>query len=118
MVGHSLGSLILFDLLSGQTTEEKEVEASLESSPLVKPKWDKDLDIGEVFVKLGIEEHLAPFTDQGVGVEELLECGEEDLKENRLLDFKPLLSDPKHSDIVLKCGGTRFLCHKVILTVR
>ena len=44
--------------------------------------------------------------------------GEEDLKENRLLDFKPLLSDPKHSDIVLKCGGTRFLCHKVILTVR
>jgi len=84
VVGHSLGSLILFDLLSGQTTEEKEVEANLESSPLVKPKWDKDLDIGEVFVKLGIEEHLAPFTDQGVGVEELLECGEEDLKEANL----------------------------------
>merc|ERR1711962_1192147 len=37
-----------------------------------------------VFVKLGIEEHLAPFTDQGVGVEELLECGEEDLKEANL----------------------------------
>ena len=84
MVGHSLGSLILFDLLAGQTTDEKEVEANLESSPLVKPKWDKDLDIGEVFVKLGIEEHLAPFTDQGVGVEELLECGEEDLKEANL----------------------------------
>ena len=83
VIGHSLGSLILFDLLSGQT-EEKEPEAIVENSPLVKPKWDKDLGIGEVFVKLGIEEHLDPFTDQGVGVEELLECGEEDLKEANL----------------------------------
>ena len=43
---------------------------------------------------------------------------EEMVDQERLLDFKPLLSDPKHSDIVLKCSGTRFLCHKVILTVR
>ena len=43
---------------------------------------------------------------------------EEGMKQGRLLDFKPLLSDPKHSDIVLKCGDTRFLCHKVILAVR
>ena len=40
------------------------------------------------------------------------------IKQNRLMDFKPLLSDPKHSDIVLKCGDTRFLCHKVILASR
>ena len=40
---------------------------------------------------------------------------EEMVDQERLLDFKPLLSDPKHSDIVLKCGDARFLCHKVIL---
>jgi len=84
VIGHSLGSLILFDLLSGQTEEKVEVDVNVETSPLVKPKWDKDLGIGEVFAKLGIEEHLDPFTDQGVGVEELLECGEEDLKEANL----------------------------------
>ena len=36
----------------------------------------------------------------------------------RLLDFAPLLSDSKHSDIVLNCGGSRFLCHKNILALR
>ena len=66
VVGHSLGSLILFDLLSGQT-EEKEVEVNVETSPLVKPKWDKDLGIGEVFAKLGIEEHLDPLHRPGGG---------------------------------------------------
>ena len=40
------------------------------------------------------------------------------IKQNRLMDFKHLLSDPKHSDIVLKCSDTRFLCHKVILASR
>jgi len=84
VIGHSLGSLILFDLLSGQSEEKVEEDVNVETSPLVKPKWDKDLGIGEVFAKLGIEEHLDPFTDQGVGVEELLECGEEDLKEANL----------------------------------
>ena len=43
---------------------------------------------------------------------------EEMVDQERLLDFKPLLSDPKHSDIVLKCGDARFLCHKVILATR
>ena len=42
----------------------------------------------------------------------------EEIRQNGLLDFKPLLSDPKHSDIVLKCDGTEFLCHKVILVSR
>merc|ERR1719447_2403225 len=43
---------------------------------------------------------------------------EEEIKQNGLLDFKPLLSAPKHSDIVLKCDGTEFHCHKVILVSR
>ena len=55
VIGHSLGSLILFDLLSGQSEEKVEVDVNVETSPLVKPKWDKDLGIGEVFAKLGIE---------------------------------------------------------------
>jgi len=40
------------------------------------------------------------------------------VKEMELFDFKPLLKDPKHSDVILKCGDTRFLCHKVILAAR
>ena len=35
-----------------------------------------------------------------------------------LFDFKPLFKDPKHSDVVLKCNDTSFLCHKVILAAR
>jgi len=45
-------------------------------------------------------------------------AAEGEVEQNRLLDLQPLLSDPKHSDIVLKCGGTRFPCHKAILAVR
>ena len=43
---------------------------------------------------------------------------EEEMKQNRLMDFQHLLTSPKHSDIVLKCGDTSFLCHKVILASR
>ena len=43
---------------------------------------------------------------------------EEGVKKDRLLDFQPLLSDHKHSDIVLNCGDARFLCHKAILALR
>ena len=43
---------------------------------------------------------------------------EVEVKEMALFDFKPLLKDPKHSDVTLKCGDTRFLCHKVILAAR
>ena len=44
---------------------------------------------------------------------------EEEMKQNRLMmDFQPFLSDPKHSDIVLKCGDIRFPCHKLLLAAR
>ena len=36
----------------------------------------------------------------------------------RLFDFRPLLTCPKDSDIVLKCGDKSFLCHKNILRAR
>jgi len=92
MIGHSLGSLILFDLLSGQLKEE-EVEKEQEEGPVeltsspqapVKPRWDKDLTLEEVFEKLGIQEHVSVFTGQGITMEELTSCSEEDLKEASL----------------------------------
>jgi len=77
VIGHSLGSLILFDLLAGQ----KEASSEKEEQMLVKPLWDKDLGIEDVFSKLDIVEHLPVFKDQGIGMEELETCTEEDLKE-------------------------------------
>eukprot|EP00090_Calanus_glacialis_P024326 TRINITY_DN37779_c0_g1_i1.p1 TRINITY_DN37779_c0_g1~~TRINITY_DN37779_c0_g1_i1.p1 ORF type:complete len:1042 (-),score=352.82 TRINITY_DN37779_c0_g1_i1:171-3296(-) len=82
VVGHSLGSLILFDLLAGQVEAVNEVQAEGEDEEtLVKPRWDKDLGIEDVFSKLEIGDHLAVFTDQGIGMEELETCSEDDLKE-------------------------------------
>jgi hypothetical protein len=80
VVGHSLGSLILFDLLAGQKEASNDLQAE-EEEMLVKPRWDKDLGIEDVFTKLEISDHLAVFTDQGIGMEELETCSEDDLKE-------------------------------------
>eukprot|EP00092_Neocalanus_flemingeri_P040429 GFUD01044030.1.p1 GENE.GFUD01044030.1~~GFUD01044030.1.p1 ORF type:complete len:1043 (-),score=301.73 GFUD01044030.1:134-3262(-) len=80
VIGHSLGSLILFDLLAGQT-EAGSDELDKTEEMLVKPRWDKDLGIEEVFAKLEISDHLPVFTDQGIGMEELDTCSEDDLKE-------------------------------------
>ena len=89
VIGHSLGSLILFDLLSGQTNssedESKEKTTNATSSdqdqdPQI-PRWEKDLGIEDVFSKLEISEHLTAFTDQGIGIAELETCTEDDLKE-------------------------------------
>ena len=95
MIGHSLGSLILFDLLCGQVRDKEQEEegegenigpVELSSSPQapVKPRWDKDLNLEEVFTKLGIQEHVETFTNQGITMEELTACSEEDLKEASL----------------------------------
>jgi hypothetical protein len=81
VVGHSLGSLILFDLLAGQVETVNDVQVEEEEETLEKPRWDKDLGIEDVFTKLEISEHLAVFTDQGIGMEELETCSEDDLKE-------------------------------------
>jgi len=80
VVGHSLGSLILFDLLAGQKESNYDQLAEKDDN-LVKPRWDKELGIEEVFSKLEMTDHLAVFTDQGIGMEELETCSEDDLKE-------------------------------------
>ena len=91
MIGHSLGSLILFDLLSGQSEDlarntsqpEKETSGTTgeEDTDVKIPRWEKDLSIEDVFSKLEITDHLAAFTDQGIGIAELETCSEDDLKE-------------------------------------
>ena len=43
---------------------------------------------------------------------------EEEVKQVRLLDFQPFLSNGKHSDVLLKSDDTTFPCHKVVLAAR
>ena len=89
MIGHSLGSLILFDLLSGQSEDlpEKTSQSLKEDTgdtgdfDVKMPRWEKDLSIEDVFSKLEITDHLSTFTDQGIGIAELETCSEDDLKE-------------------------------------
>ena len=42
----------------------------------------------------------------------------EDVKQSKLFDFQQFLFEGTHADIVLKCGGSRISCHKVILAAR
>ena len=89
VIGHSLGSLILFDLLSGQSEDlpEKTSQSLKEDTgdpgdfDVKMPRWEKDLSIEDVFSKLEITDHLSTFTDQGIGIAELETCSEDDLKE-------------------------------------
>ena len=39
-------------------------------------------------------------------------------KTDSMFDFRPLLKEPKDSDIVLRCKGKNFRCHKIILRAR
>ena len=43
---------------------------------------------------------------------------EEDMKQARVLDFQPFLSNGKHSDVLLKSDDATFPCHKVVLAAR
>jgi hypothetical protein len=47
----------------------------------VKPRWESELSLEEVFAKLGLgEEHAAAFTSLGITITELEACTEDDLK--------------------------------------
>ena len=68
VIGHSLCSVILFDLLCGQVRDAQSDSQPQDISPLVKPVWDKDLTIEQVFEKLDLSEYTSVFTDQGIGM--------------------------------------------------
>ncbi|KAF3708464.1 SEC23-interacting protein [Channa argus] len=103
VAGHSLGSLILFDLLSNQKSalampimptangDPKQVEASVtqannaNTSPAVEeePKEDEEefMDLSAVLEHLGLSEYKSTFDEEKIDIESFLMCTIEDLKE-------------------------------------
>ena len=96
-VGHSLGSLIIFDILCNQSeapkvnydgdqsngaakisASEKTCESSLEVDGM-------KVSLEQLFTSLDIQSDLAlPFVNEGIDFRSLLNCGEEDMKEGGL----------------------------------
>ena len=95
-IGHSLGSLIMFDILCNQTEKVDTIDSREVSDGNTEVICGSDnpggLDINisevsveQLFVNLGIEGGLAtPFVREGIDVEALMTCGDEDLKEGGL----------------------------------
>uniref|UniRef100_A0A4W4GGZ8 DDHD domain-containing protein n=1 Tax=Electrophorus electricus TaxID=8005 RepID=A0A4W4GGZ8_ELEEL len=105
VAGHSLGSLILFDLLSNQKSssssseltpngisqpEVKQVSPSVSQSSEGlslattkegKEKTDKTADLSSVLEQLGLSEYISTFEQEKIDVESLLMCTVDDLKE-------------------------------------
>ncbi|KAL7889884.1 hypothetical protein AOLI_G00021420 [Acnodon oligacanthus] len=101
--GHSLGSLILFDLLSNQKTgspssestpngnaqpEVKEVSPTVSQSieafsPAATEEGNEEetADLSSVLEHLGLSEYLSTFEQEKIDVESLLMCTVDDLKE-------------------------------------
>ncbi|KAF3695847.1 Phospholipase DDHD2 [Channa argus] len=77
VVGHSLGSLILFDLLTNQRTgsETREGVASGEGSPLnCEP-------LEQILTRLGLQQYLDTLQAENLDLESLALCHESDLKD-------------------------------------
>uniref|UniRef100_A0A3Q1IB66 Uncharacterized protein n=1 Tax=Anabas testudineus TaxID=64144 RepID=A0A3Q1IB66_ANATE len=96
VAGHSLGSLILFDLLSNQKNalavpimptangETKQANAAVtHPSVEVEPKEDGEEfeDISTVLEHLGLSEYKSTFDDEKIDIESFFMCTIEDLKE-------------------------------------
>jgi len=100
LIGHSLGSLILFDILQHQRPEEGEEEAELEEDQEVtvdgppgealdesKEEVEEEEaaepaeELSDVLAKLGISEVLPQLEAEQMDLETLMICGESDLKE-------------------------------------
>ncbi|KAJ8396938.1 hypothetical protein AAFF_G00012610 [Aldrovandia affinis] len=80
VAGHSLGSLILFDLLTNQKTSagdagHQEATANGDSGPLDFKSLEETLR------SLGLEEHLAVLKREQLDLDSLALCSETDLKE-------------------------------------
>ena len=80
IMGHSLGSLIAFDLLSHQTASNQPEHVVVEKPP----SKITELSLDQVFAQLEISEYAENFTKEGIDFESLLLCNEDDLKEGGL----------------------------------
>ncbi|KAB5581641.1 hypothetical protein PHYPO_G00178100 [Pangasianodon hypophthalmus] len=103
VAGHSLGSLILFDLLSNQKNpssastpngnaqpEVKQVSPPVSQATEVfspaaaeeaKEEEEETADLSSVLEQLGLSEYLSTFEQEKIDVESLLMCTVDDLKE-------------------------------------
>uniref|UniRef100_A0AAR2IXX2 DDHD domain-containing protein n=1 Tax=Pygocentrus nattereri TaxID=42514 RepID=A0AAR2IXX2_PYGNA len=91
--GHSLGSLILFDLLSNQKTgspssestpngnAQPEVKEPDEYLMIEEGNEEETADLSSVLEPLGLLEYLSTFEQEKIDVESLLMCTVDDLKE-------------------------------------
>uniref|UniRef100_A0A8C9V883 DDHD domain containing 2 n=1 Tax=Scleropages formosus TaxID=113540 RepID=A0A8C9V883_SCLFO len=78
VAGHSLGSLILFDLLTNQRTSLVEKDAIRTSGDMVTLEYKT---MKEVLQRMGLEEHIDVFKKEQLDLESLALCSENDLKE-------------------------------------
>ncbi|KAL4635973.1 phospholipase DDHD2 [Arapaima gigas] len=80
VAGHSLGSLILFDLLTNQ-------RASPPENDVIRGKTTGNMttleykSVEDVLQKMGLEEHVTVFKKEQLDLESLALCSENDLKE-------------------------------------
>ncbi len=96
LIGHSLGSLIAFDILSHQgqreaTPDPDEANASSATNgdkkkqhEIKKPIEGTEATLEELFAQLDISEFVDNFAKEGIDMEALMLCTEDDLKEGGL----------------------------------
>lgn len=115
VAGHSLGSLILFDLLTNQKTEsgktEKEEEPARDDGPC--PLTCDALE--QALIKMGLQEYLGILQSEQLDLESLALCQEVDLKElgiplgprKKILSFtrrRRTLEDARSGTVLLAPG--------------
>ncbi|XP_026129323.1 phospholipase DDHD2-like isoform X2 [Carassius auratus] len=81
LVGHSLGSLILFDLLTNQETDADGTPHELREDAHVDPGCGSYESLEEVLKGHGLEEHLNTLHREQMDMESLMLCSEKDLKD-------------------------------------
>lgn len=81
LVGHSLGSLILFDLLTNQETDADGTPHELREDAHVNTGCGSYESLEEVLKDHGLEEHLNILHREQMDMESLMLCSEKDLKD-------------------------------------
>uniref|UniRef100_A0A667YE61 DDHD domain containing 2 n=1 Tax=Myripristis murdjan TaxID=586833 RepID=A0A667YE61_9TELE len=105
VVGHSLGSLILFDLLTNQKTGSRESNRERVTCDDPCPLSCDSLE--QTLIRLGLQEYLATLQRENLDLESLALCQESDLKDlgiplgprKKILDYvrRKQVQEVKHS---------------------
>ncbi|XP_061674424.1 phospholipase DDHD2 isoform X2 [Syngnathoides biaculeatus] len=78
VVGHSLGSLILFDMLTNQRTGSESAREKVLSDDLCDPENDT---LEQILTRLGLQQYTPTFKAENLDLESLALCQENDLKD-------------------------------------